>query len=179
MNGRMAAGGPAGAEAQEAGVINVADVETRANNGWTLRLRVTFQAQVHVALNQHFRIDGAVRAVADGATFPHRRVLEDEGPGLFAVALAAVFILARHRQAARWFHDVHAVRVMALNAVHFALDDRVMLGEMKFSLGFLMAPKAGFGIFAGIDDEFFQSTTSRHLNMFAARAMAGFAAGLA
>ena len=68
---------------------------------------------------------------------------------------------------------------MALNTVHFAFNDRVMLGETKFRPRFLVALKAAFRVLAGIDDKFFQAAPARHGDVLASWTVAGFAAGLA
>ena len=66
--------------------------------------------------------------VADGATFAQGRMSKDKGPGLVAMTLGATFIRAGHGQATGRFEGVSAVRVMALDAIHVAFHDRVMLG---------------------------------------------------
>jgi len=172
----MAAGRPAGAVNEKAGVVNVAD---KNGSGRGLRLGMALEAKIRVALHEHLGVDGTMRIVAHGAAFAHGGVLENEWPGLFTMALGAILIEPRHGQAAGWFHDVRAVGIVALHAVHFAFDDRMMLWKVEFSAGFLVALEAGFGIFAGIDDEFFQTAAPSHRDVFAARAVAGFAAELA
>lgn len=158
-------------------MIDVADIKAGPGTG-ALHLRMAFEAEIHIALDEHFCIHGAVRVMANRATFPERGVLEDERPRLFPVALRAAFVQARHGQAARGFHDVHAVGIVALDAVHFAFDDRMMLRQMKFSAGFLVALEAALGILSWVNDEFFQSAASGHGDVFAAGTMAGFAAVL-
>ncbi len=70
-------------------------------------------------------------------------MLEHHGLGLHPVAFGAGFVQARHAKPARMFHDVHAVRIVALDAVHFAFENGVMLGEMKFSFDVGMTFQAG------------------------------------
>ena len=171
----MTAGRPAGAVTEKAGVVHVADKNDSSRG---LNLGMTFQAQVGIALDEHLGVNGAVRVVADRAAFAQRGVLENEGTGLFAMTLGAGLVLPRHGESPGGLHDVHSVRIVALDAVHFPLNDRVMLGEMKFSPGFLVTLETRFGIFAGIDDEFFQSAAAGHRNVLAAGTMAGFAAAL-
>jgi len=118
-----------------------------------------------------------MRIVATSTTFTHCRMFKNDGLGLFPMALGAAFVQAPHRQSAGWFHYIHAVRVVALDAVHFPLNDRMVLGQMKFRLGVRMALETGGGVLAGIDNEFQASAASR--DMFAGRAVAGFTAGLA
>lgn len=144
-----------------------------------LGLRMTFEAQVGVALDQHLGIDGSVGIVADRATFTQRGVFENERPGLFAVTLGAIFIESRHGKAAGGFHNVHAMGIVALDAVHLAFDHGMMLRQVEFGAGFLVALETSFGLLAGINDEFFQAAAPGHGNVFASRAVAGFTAVLA
>jgi hypothetical protein len=157
-------------------VINVADKNCSTRG---LCLGMALEAEIRVALHQHFGVNGTVRIVADGAAFTHRRVLENEWPRLFTMALGAIFIEPRHGETPGGFHDIHAVRIVALDATHFAFNDRVMLRKVEFSAGFLMALEAGFGVFAGIDDEFFQAAAPRHGDVLAPWSVAGFTALLA
>ena len=178
MHRGMATCRPTSAIADQRAVIHVADIETGAG-GWALGLGVAFKAQIGVPLHQHFGVDGAVRVMADGATFPHRGVFENHGARLFPMALGAILVEPRHGESARGFHDVHPVGIVALHAAHFAFNDRVMLREMKFRAGFLVALEAAFGIFSGVDDEFFETAAARHGDVLTAGAVAGFAAALA
>jgi len=156
-------------------MINIAD---KNGSGRGLRLGVAFEAEIRVALHEHLGVDGTVRAVTNGAPFTHRGMLENERPRLLAMALGAILVEARHGETAGGFHDVHAVGIVALDAIHFTFDDRVMLREMKLGASFLMALETRLGVFAGIDDKFFQTSASGHGDVFAAGAMAGFAAEL-
>lgn len=127
-------------------MINVSDVNTIVHRR-SLRLGVTLKAKIGVSLDQHLRIDGTMRIVANGAAFAHCRVLEDDWPGLLPVTLGAALVQACHRQPTRWFHNVHPVRIVALDAIHFALNDGMMLWEMEFRPGFRMTLETSFGIF--------------------------------
>jgi hypothetical protein len=111
------------------------------------------EAKVGVALDQQLGVDGPVRAMADGATFPHRRMLKDNGPGLLTVALSASFVLTRHGQPAGGFENVAAMRIVALNAVHPLLQHRVVLRKLKLRLLLAMALETGRRVFARIDNE--------------------------
>jgi len=68
------------------------------------------------------------------------------------MTLRAGFIEARHRQSARRFHDVHAVGVMALHAVHFP-SSTGDAAESEGRLRLEMALETGLGVLARIDDE--------------------------
>ena len=160
-------------------VVHIAD-EKVSEAARTLRLGVAAQTEVRVARREHFGVDRAMRTMADGATLAHSRVLEDDRLGLFAMALGAGLVQTRHRQPASGFHDVLTVGIMALDAVHLAFENGVVLWKMEFRLLGQMAPKASLGIFPGVDDKFSappRATPQGH--MFAPRAVAGFAPVLA
>jgi len=160
-------------------MIDVANVKAGGACAGPLSLRVAFEAQVRIALNQHLGVNGTVRVMADGAAFPERGMLENERTCLFPVTLRAILVFPRHGQAARRLHDIHPVRIVALHAAHFAFNDGMMLRQVKFSLGILMALEARFRVLAGIDDEFLQPAAPGHRDVLAARAVARFAAALA
>ena len=167
----MATRGPAGADSEKRRVRNAAD-ENLA--GGALRLRVTAQAKIRIALDEHFAVDRAVRIVAGRAAFAQRLVLEGKGPRLVAMTLRAALVDAGQRESARRFHDIHPVRIVTLHAIHFALDHRVMLRQVEFRLDFHMALEARGRVLARVDDEFVR----RVFNVFAARPVAGFTTGL-
>jgi hypothetical protein len=104
-------------------------------------------------------------------------MLKNDGFGLLAVAWGATFIHARHGQPSRRFHNIHAMRIVALDAVHFALGDRVVLRQMEFPFCVRMALETGCGILAGVDDEFGATAPLGH--MLAAGSVARLAPGLA
>ncbi len=110
--------------------------------------------------------------VANGASFMHGFMLKDKRPGLVLVTLLAALVLSRHRQAARRFKNVAAVRIMAVHATHMAFKDGMMLRQIEFGLDIQMALEAGVRLFAGINDEVGRATGT---DMFAAGAVAGFA----
>ena len=103
-------------------------------------------------------------------------MLEHDRTRLLAVAVGAAFVLSRHGKAACGLHDVGAVRIVALCAIHPAFDDRMVLRQVKFGVRFEVALKTGRGVFAEIDDEFFSAAS---LNVQTARAMTGFTTALA
>ena len=178
MNRSVAPSGPAGAVTCECGVIFIANKKT-SGRGRALHLRMAAQTEIRVANGQHLRVDRAMRVMTTCATFTEGRVLKNEGQRLLSMTLRAVFIKPRHGESAGGLHDVHAVGIMALNAIHFSLNDRVVLRKLERSTNFLMTLKAALGIPAGIDDELFEATTTSHRDMFATRAVTGFATALA
>lgn len=144
-----------------------------------LHLSVAFEAEIHVPLHEHLGIDGAVRVVANRATLAQCRVLKDVRSCLFTMTSGTTLIEARHGQSPGGFQNVHPVRVVALDAIHLAFENRVMLRQVKFHARFLVALEAGFGVFTWIDDEFFETAAAGHGDVLAPRAVAGFTAVLA
>jgi hypothetical protein len=69
------------------------------------------------------------------------------------------------------------MRVVALDAIHFAFDDGMMLRKVEFRVGFQVALETGGGVLAGIDDELAASAAGH--DMLAGGAVAGFATLLA
>src|SRR2546421_13088046 len=91
--------------------------------------------------------------------------------GLLAMTRRARFIQARHRQPAPGFLNVHPMRVMALHAIHFSLDDRMMLRKIELGVRLQMATETGARIFSRIDDE--SPAPASHSDMRAACDVAG------
>jgi hypothetical protein len=117
--------------------------------------------------------------VANRATFAERVVLEDKGPGLVSMALGATLIPPRHGQPSGGFHDVHAVRVVALGAAHPAFQDRMVMGEVDLTLHVQVALKASGRVLARINDESFAAAQPDRGDMFAAGTVTGLAPALA
>jgi hypothetical protein len=170
----VAARGPARAVTEVVGVVFLADEnEARAGRARGDDLGMAAQAEIIVGLDEHFFVHRTVRLMADNAPFAQGGMLKDKGPGFLAMTLGAGFVPAGKRESARGFHDVHAVRVMALDAVHLAFHNGVMLREVELRMRFEVAREAGFGVAAGIDDEFV--VTAAGGDVFAAGTVAGFA----
>ena len=91
MYGSVTTGAPTAAKPEVGGMVHLADVNLARS---ALYLRVALQAKVVVALNKHLVVDGTVRIVADGASFAHGFVLEDEQACLVAMTLRAGLIQA-------------------------------------------------------------------------------------
>jgi hypothetical protein len=106
-------------------------------------------------------------------------VLEHHWPALFAMTLRAGFVQARQRQSAGGLPDIYSVGIVALGAVHFAIEHGMMLGKVEFRLYFRMTLKTRGGIFAGIDDKPFEAAAPAHSDVFAARPVARFTTVLA
>ena len=133
-----------------------------------LVLRMASQAKVRVAIVEHFAVDRAMWVVTRGATLAHGFVLEHNRARLLAMTLGAAFVEPRHRQSAGRFENVVAMRVVALNTIHFAFNHGMMLRQVKFRLNFEVALKTRRRVFAGINDEFVLAA----FDVFAARAVA-------
>jgi hypothetical protein len=122
-------------------------------------LRVAFQAQVIVPLDQHFGVNRTVRVMANDAALPQRLMFIDERLGLLAMTRSARLVEPRHGQAAPWFADVQTVRIVALDAIHFVFEHRMMLGQIELGVRLQMTIKTRRRIFAGIHDVFAASPT--------------------
>jgi hypothetical protein len=104
-------------------------------------------------------------------------MLEHKWPRLLPMALGAALGFARHGQAARGFKNISAMRVVALNAIHPALKNGMVLGQMEFRFGLEVAPETGRGLLGRVHDKFAPSAAG--LDVLTARAMTRFASGLA
>jgi hypothetical protein len=132
-------------------MVDIADKHGTA--GYRLNLRVTSQTKICITLGQQLGVDRPVRAVANGAAFAQGRMLEDERPRLFAVALAAGVVLARHSEPAGGFEDVTAMRVVALGTVHLLFEDRMMLGQVECRFRRTVALETSGWVFARVYNE--------------------------
>jgi len=175
MDCRVAPGRPTGPLLQERRMRYFADVDFSTSDALALDLRVTFQAQVRIALDEHLAINRAVWVVAHRATFTHRFVLEHKWTRLLAMTLCAGLVQARHGQTPCPFENVSAMRIMALHAVHSIFQHRMVLRQFEFSVRLQMTLETGFRRFPGIDDKLAASAASGHVET--ARTMTGLAAG--
>jgi len=177
MHGRVARRSPTRPLADETGVIFFPDEELASRDAGTHHLRVTTQTHIRIGLREHFLIDGPVRCVTGRAAFAQGRVFEDDALRLLAMTRGALLVQSRHRETARWFHNVEAVRVMALDAIHFAFAHGMVLREVELRVNFEMTREASLRVLSGIDDELSFLVSRR--DVFAAGAVARFAAGTA
>lgn len=178
VNGRMTARRPARATREIGGVGHASDVDLARRRAGTMILRMAFQAEIAVTLDEELRIDRPVRDVTDRAALAQGFVLEHVLSGLLAMALGARLVQAGHREAkARGLHDVETVRVVALHAIHPAFAHGMMLWQVELGVLLQMAGEAGRRFRARIDDEL--PAPAADSDVFAARPVASFAAGLA
>ena len=177
MHRCVAAGAPATAQAQFGGMFLGADINppgAHPNRGPD-RLGVTLQAEIVVSLDQHFRINRAMRVVTDGTAFAQRLMLIDKGLGLLAMTGGARFVQARHREAPARLADIPSVRIVALDAIHFVLNHRVMLRQVELRVRLQMTIETRCRISPRIDNKL--APSSARCDVFAPRTMAGFAPG--
>src|SRR5689334_20203745 len=97
------------------------------------------KAQVVIRLHQQLASYRAVGSVAHRASFPHRFVFEDEGTGLFAMAFAAGFVLARHGQTARRLENISTMGIVTLDAIDAPFGDRMVIGQVELRMRLEMA----------------------------------------
>lgn len=179
VHGGVASRAPTRASAYERSMRNLTDKNLSAQRGY---LRVAFETEIVVTLDEHLVGDGAVRVMAYGATFAQRFVVEHHRARLLAMAFSAAFVQPRHadrgpdaeRSAMRCLHDVRAVGIVALDAIHAAFQDGMMLGQLELSVDIKMTSETRLRVAPGIDDQF-PATPS--LDVQAARSMTGFTAG--
>jgi hypothetical protein len=145
-------------------------------------LRMAFEAEIVVALDEHLVSDGAVRVMTDGAPFAQRFMVEDPRARLLTVTFRAAFVQARH--AGRWpntkggamrsLHHVRAVRIVALDTIHATFQDGMMLGKLELRVNVKMTCEARLRVAAGIDD---QLSAASGLDVQTSRPVTGFTAG--
>ena len=132
---------------------------------------MTFQAEVVVALDEHFIGNRAVRLMTNRAAFAQSFVLIDHGACLLTVTLGARFVQPRdsgggahaERRAVRRFHNVCAMRIMALHAIHAAFNDRMVLRIFELCVNVDMTGKARLRIAPGIHNEFAAPAAGLHV----------------
>ena len=167
----VAARSPAGSAIELEAVDEAANPEHIRRCGLLL-LEVALEAQVAVALGEHFLVHGTVRAVAGGASFTEGIVFKHEGAALLGMAVGAEIVHAG--EAGTSGPDRRSlVGVVTVGAGHLAGEDG--MAERHAELGFLveMALEAGFRGFSWIDDG---TLAAARFDVQAARSVAGFAA---
>ena len=138
-------------------------------------LCMTTQAKIRIGFDEQICIYGTVGIVTDRAAFAQRGMLINKRLGFLLMTLRARLVQPRHGEPAFRFHDVHAMRVVALDTIHFSFQDGVMVWKTELRRHVQMTFQTGLRVFAGVNDEFFQAAAARHGDVFAAGAMARFA----
>ena len=168
--------GPASASRHIAGHARCAEIFRAGSCGRGGRvLGVTAQAEDLVASQQHLVVHRTVHVVAHCASFPQGEVLKDLGLNFVAMALAT-FVVHPGDGRGLGLQDIVAMGIMAVDAAHLALADRMMRIEIHLGLHIRVALVTARRILAGVGDEFVISTAS--IDVFAAGTVAGFAANL-
>lgn len=116
-----------------------------------------------------------MRRMANGTTFAQGFMGKGGDPSLSSMTGGAGFIRACPENSGGRFENIHAVGIVALDAVHAPLDYRMMSWQVKLSLGFEMTAKTGLRLFSWIENK--APAPAPGLNMLAARSMAALAAG--
>ena len=80
-------------------------------------------------------------------------MLEHERARLLAMAPGALLVQPGHRQTAGRLHDVQAVGIVALHAIHLALKHRVMLRQVELRMDIEVALQATGRILARVVNE--------------------------
>ena len=173
MDGSVAAGAPAGAQAKKSRMRHFANINIARRHPDSLDLGVAFQAEIGIAFRQELGVDRAMGAMTDRAALAQGLMLENKRPRLIAMTLGTTFIDAGHCQAAAGFVDIAAVRIVALPTIHAAFDHRMMMGKIELGVNIEVTPKTGGRIAAGIDDKL--APPAAGCGVLAARPMAGFA----
>jgi len=125
MHGCVTTSRPTSTLAQKRGVFDLADVNpARASRG--LRLGVAFEAEIRIALGEHFSVHRAVRLMTDHAALAHGFMLEHVRAALGRMALQATVILRQQSRSAEFIRRAF-VRVMAFRATHLAFGNRMMI----------------------------------------------------
>lgn len=146
----MAPGAVAGAGLQVKGVILLADEHLPVGGR---QLGVAAQAEVRAAVGEQGPVDRAVGLMAGNAAFLEGFVHEHEGARLFLVAAGAGFIQPRHREPARRFHEVAAVRIVAVHTAHAAFEEGMTVRQVEVGMDLDVAAETSLRIAPGIEDE--------------------------
>ena len=169
MNGSVAAGTPADSLHDKTGVIWVPENDGTGNR----QLRMAFDAQIGVALDEKLVVDGTMRLVTDGAAFSQRLMLEDIRARLLPVAPKAGLVHTTHKGSLGQ-EDICSMRIMAADAGEAALPHRMVVLEAEEHFRRWMALKTDRRILFRIDDRFPRSPSGFHVKT--ARAMTGLTA---
>lgn len=107
------------------------------------------------------------------AAFAQRFVFVNHELRLLAMALRTAVVESSKGKAALRFKNIHAVRIVALDTIHFSFEHRMMLRQSEFRVLLDVARETRGWLFPGIHDEFSPSTTRLHMQT--SRSMARFA----
>jgi hypothetical protein len=167
MHRRVASGAPTPTLTQPGSVRHIADIDFAR---CSLHLRMAFQAEVRIALDQQLSVHRAMRIVTYRAPLPQRFVLKNKWPRLLAMTLRAILVRARHGHSRlggsrRGFENVGPVRIVALHAIHVSLYYWMMLGHSEFCFRLQVALKTRRRIPSRIHNKF--AAPAAHFDMLA------------
>src|ERR1035438_7145715 len=189
MDRRVTARRPTGALLQSHRVVGTPDKQLAATD----LLEVALQTEVRIANTEQLGVDRPMDVVTGGASFTQGVVFEGVGTTLVGMAAKTVVILREQRGAAA-NHDGAFVRRMAGGACQSPFRHRMMAGQVELALDVQMALEAhrllraarfdlqscakaaGLGPAGGEAVGRFRLAAG--LRVQAARAVAGFAAGV-
>jgi hypothetical protein len=175
VHGFVAPSGPTRAPQDEPGMILGAYIKCSGGLvGHPLGLEVTLEAEILVALNEHFVIRAAMRIVAGGAAFANGFVFENEWPALLHMALHTGVLLDRHGSAAA-ANRLAFVRVVTVAAGNFAVLDGMVVWRVELGFFIEMTLEASFRVPLWIEDCVARAAA---FVVNAARPVAGFATHL-
>lgn len=144
----MAAGAPARTPRQERIVIATADENHPAA---LLPLKVAFEAEVGISLQQHLLIHRTMHRMASGATLANGKMLENVRPPLRDVALRTEITLREQLGPPRP-HCLALVWLVAVDATDLPLQHRVVIRQVELASFIQVALEARVWRFARIDN---------------------------
>ena len=173
MDRLMASGRPAGAllNVAKARVVDRTDDEAVA----PVLGKVALQAKVCIWDFQHLGVDAAMYVMTGGAALAECLVFKHEWTGICGVAFSTRSTGGLQNTLGEQALVVRAVWIMAVDAGHLAIRDRVAVRQGKLALDIEVALQAGGRVFTRIMD---QVASAAFLRMQAAGTMAGLAAKL-
>ena len=117
-----------------------------------------------------------MRGMTGRAAFAHRLVFKDKTTGLILMTTGTVFTLESERKILGLPVDVTTMRIVTINAAHFAFRHEVMIRQTKLGMSLEMAIETSLRILPGIDDELVELLPAGG-DMSAAGTVTRFAAG--
>ena len=154
-------------------------------SGLRLLLEMALQTKRRVALVEQSLVNGAMRRMTNYTTLAQSFVLINKRTALCRMAFETSLVLGEESKApsferllyvgATAFDRISLMRVMTIRAAYFALEDRVVVGQLKLRTHFQMALETGLRRLAGIDNRMSAATA---LGMQASRPMARFASNV-
>jgi hypothetical protein len=139
-----------------------------------LLLEMATEAKIGVASDKHLLVDRAMNCMAGRAAFAYGLVLENKRPALGGMTLTASLGFDGQGCAAA-FNCLAFVGIVTIGARDFALENRMVVGEIELAAFIEMTVETNFGRFPGINDGV---AGAARLVMDAARSMARFTADL-